>query len=162
MGFLLQGIFPTQGSNPCLLCFLHCRQILYPLSHWRSLFRNTQVLIPGPGNVNLLWLKDLEKIALKLLRWEDYPGLSVWASECSLSVPIRRRRFDCRKEWPWNHILHCWLWRWKKAALTTGKGKERDSRECATDFGLLTSGTVREYVCVVLSYQVCSHLWQQP
>ena len=31
MGFhsLLQGIFPTQGSN---LCLLHCRQILYCLS----------------------------------------------------------------------------------------------------------------------------------
>ena len=32
---LLQGIFPTQGSNPCPL---HCRQILYQLSHkvnWR-------------------------------------------------------------------------------------------------------------------------------
>ena len=27
---LLQGIFPTQGLN---LCFLHCRQILYCLSH---------------------------------------------------------------------------------------------------------------------------------
>ena len=27
---LLQGIFPTQGSNPGLL---HCRQILYRLSH---------------------------------------------------------------------------------------------------------------------------------
>ena len=27
---LLQGIFPTQGSNPGLL---HCGQILYPLSH---------------------------------------------------------------------------------------------------------------------------------
>ena len=27
---LLQGIFPTQGSNPCLP---HCRQILYRLSH---------------------------------------------------------------------------------------------------------------------------------
>ena len=26
---LLQGIFPTQGSNPCLLRLLHCRQILY-------------------------------------------------------------------------------------------------------------------------------------
>ena len=25
--FLLQGIFPTQGSNPHLLCLLHCRQI---------------------------------------------------------------------------------------------------------------------------------------
>ena len=30
---LLQGIFPTQGSNPGLL---HCRQILSPLSHQGS------------------------------------------------------------------------------------------------------------------------------
>ena len=30
---LLQGIFPTQGSNPGLP---HCRQILYHLSHWGS------------------------------------------------------------------------------------------------------------------------------
>ena len=27
--FLLQGIFLTQGSKPCLLGLLHCRQILY-------------------------------------------------------------------------------------------------------------------------------------
>jgi len=27
---LLQGIFPTQGLNPCLP---HCRQVLYLLSH---------------------------------------------------------------------------------------------------------------------------------
>ena len=33
---LLQGIFPTQGSNPHLL---HCRQILYPLSHLESQFK---------------------------------------------------------------------------------------------------------------------------
>ena len=31
--FLLQGIFPTQGSNPGLL---HCRQTLYRLSHLGS------------------------------------------------------------------------------------------------------------------------------
>ena len=31
--FLLQGIFPTQALN---LCFLHCRWILYPLSHQGS------------------------------------------------------------------------------------------------------------------------------
>ena len=31
--FLLQGIFPTQGSNPCLP---YCRWILYQLSHKRS------------------------------------------------------------------------------------------------------------------------------
>ena len=30
---LLQGISPTQGSNPSLLCLLHCRQILY---HWAT------------------------------------------------------------------------------------------------------------------------------
>ena len=30
--FLLQGICPTQGSNPHLLCLLHCRQSLYSLS----------------------------------------------------------------------------------------------------------------------------------
>ena len=33
--FLLQGIFPTQGSNPCLL---QCRQILYCLSPQGSPF----------------------------------------------------------------------------------------------------------------------------
>ena len=30
---LLQGIFPTQGSNLHLLYLLPCRWILYPLSH---------------------------------------------------------------------------------------------------------------------------------
>ena len=42
MGFCRQeywsGIFPTQVSNPHLL---HCRQILYPLSHLGSQFINT-------------------------------------------------------------------------------------------------------------------------
>ena len=31
--FLLKGIFLHQGSNPHFLCLLHCRQILYHLSH---------------------------------------------------------------------------------------------------------------------------------
>ena len=39
--FLLQGIFPTQGSNPGLR---HCRQTLYHLSHqgrsWQKVKRN--------------------------------------------------------------------------------------------------------------------------
>ena len=34
---LLQGIFQIQGSNPCLLCLLHGRQIFFPLSHQGSL-----------------------------------------------------------------------------------------------------------------------------
>ena len=35
--FLLQDVFPTKLSNLHLLCLLHCRQILYPLSHWGSI-----------------------------------------------------------------------------------------------------------------------------
>ena len=35
--FLLQGIFPTQGSNPHLLCLLHCRWIVYLLSQISSI-----------------------------------------------------------------------------------------------------------------------------
>ena len=46
--FLLQGIFPTQGSN---LAFPHCRQTLYPLSHQgsprRRQFRMTIFFIFG-------------------------------------------------------------------------------------------------------------------
>ena len=43
---LLQGIFSTQGSN---LGLLHCRQILYCLSHQRS---------PGVKNVSQAWQVD--------------------------------------------------------------------------------------------------------
>ena len=32
---LLQGVNPTQELNPHLLCLLHCRRILSPLSHLR-------------------------------------------------------------------------------------------------------------------------------
>ena len=42
--FLLQGIFPTWGSNPCLL---HCRQILYQL---RRKWQPTPVFLPGESH----------------------------------------------------------------------------------------------------------------
>ena len=49
--FLLQGIFPTQGSKPGLL---HCWSILYHLSHQRSL----QYLRSKPSKVHFscMWL----------------------------------------------------------------------------------------------------------
>ena len=34
--FLLQGVFLTQKSSLYLLCLLHCRRILYPLSHMET------------------------------------------------------------------------------------------------------------------------------
>ena len=39
----LQGVFLTQGSNPGLL---HCRHILYHLSHWGSPFCREQKCVP--------------------------------------------------------------------------------------------------------------------
>ena len=47
--FLLQGILPTQGSNPGLL---HCRQMLYNLSH--------QGRYPGEGKGKWLQYSGLE------------------------------------------------------------------------------------------------------
>ena len=41
--FLLQGILLTQGSNPHLLCLLHCRWNLYPLNHQGS-YTHTHIL----------------------------------------------------------------------------------------------------------------------
>ena len=53
--FLLQGIFPTQRSNPGLL---HCRLILYQLSYKESpivsWFSPTSLLSPGSGPVSSL------------------------------------------------------------------------------------------------------------
>ena len=49
---LLQGFFPTQGSNPGLP---HCRQILYQLSHreaqeyWRGYPILSPADLPNPG-----------------------------------------------------------------------------------------------------------------
>ena len=46
--FLLQGIFSTQGSNPGLL---HCRRILYQLSHKEAQEYWSGETIPSPGDL---------------------------------------------------------------------------------------------------------------
>ena len=50
--FLLQGIFPTQGSNPGLP---HCRQILDCLSHQGNPWTHTIDIIPVISGIALLW-----------------------------------------------------------------------------------------------------------
>ena len=68
---ILQEIFPTQGSNSGLL---HCRQILYRLSHWRS----TRIL----EWVKWRW-KSLSRVRLFVTPWTtrllsqwNFPGKS--------------------------------------------------------------------------------------
>ena len=46
---LLQGIFPTQGLNPGLL---HCRRILYPLSHQGSPGPRVVIFYKHPGGAD--------------------------------------------------------------------------------------------------------------
>ena len=50
---LLQGIFPTQGSHPGLL---HCRQILYQLSHKGSPLNNTSFKMPDLQDPKITYL----------------------------------------------------------------------------------------------------------
>ena len=58
--FLLQGIFPTQGSNPGLL---HCRQTVYHLSHWGSPMAESEEELKSL----LMKVKvESEKVGLKL------------------------------------------------------------------------------------------------
>ena len=42
---LLQGIFPTQGSNPHLLCLLHCWWILHLLNHQENLRSDLVIIV---------------------------------------------------------------------------------------------------------------------
>ena len=70
---LLQGIFLTQGSNPCLLCLLHYRWILYPWSHLGNTlphthFHLTDVPSTGDKNDNFNPAKVI-KLMQKLLKF---------------------------------------------------------------------------------------------
>ena len=71
---LLQGIFPTQGSN---LCLPHCRQILYRLSHQES---------PHTGNViHAVVSSSLQPLALQHARpLCPSPSPEVCPSSCPL------------------------------------------------------------------------------
>ena len=52
---LLQGIVLTQGLNPLLLCLLHCRHILYSLSHhWK--LQGSNYLLGSPHSQGTLIL----------------------------------------------------------------------------------------------------------
>ena len=62
----LQQIFPTQGSNPHLLCLLHCRQI-EPLG--QAAMEKTQSQIPASPfticiNLNIFWKNFIGRSAL--------------------------------------------------------------------------------------------------
>ena len=74
---LLQGNFPTQGLNPGLP---HCRQILYCLSHQRSLRILECVAYPFSGEFS--WPRNWTRVSLQC-RWilyQESPRTTIWSS----------------------------------------------------------------------------------
>ena len=86
---LLQGIFLTQGSNPHLLCLMHWRQILYPLSQqgspegslkWKYLVSQSCLTLcdpmgyspPGSSVHGILWTRILEWVAISFSRGSSW------------------------------------------------------------------------------------------
>ena len=90
--FLLQEIFPTQGSNPGLL---HCRRILLPLSHLGSFLRSKLKLflsVQGSdcldtGNiVSTTQVLPRKKYSLRGRSWDQSQSTWVWYWLSSLLV----------------------------------------------------------------------------
>jgi len=71
------GIFLTQGLNPSLL---HCRQILYCLSHQGSLFLLQGIFLPQESNQGLLHCR-------RILYQLSYQG----SLENSIEIPLKSR-----------------------------------------------------------------------
>ena len=100
---LLHGIFLTQGSNPGLL---HCRRILYHLSHQGSTWILTS---PQKGGVHLAELTGLpEQGVQEFLGCGRHPGPS-WRSFCSGRIRSLRGEswgVPCEaaetQVWPWS------------------------------------------------------------
>ena len=76
---LLWGIFPIQGSNSGLL---HCRQILYSLSHQgNSVLPPLKIILDGSGS-RLLWFS--------------------WPPMVSATFMLTKPRLLCVVHWPWS------------------------------------------------------------
>ena len=79
---LLQGIFPTQGSNPGLL---HCRRILYQLSHKGSPYIVKAIVFP-------VAMYDRESWTIKEAKCRRLDPFKLWCWRRLLGVPWTARR----------------------------------------------------------------------
>ena len=81
--FLLQRIFPTQGSNLQVPCLLHCRWFLYPLSHQGSPKQRIQNVSAGAGEEKKQGYQDNSKcLSSHFLTWlpcgQGWPPTCTW------------------------------------------------------------------------------------
>ena len=95
---LLQGIFPTQGLNLCLLCLLHWQVDSLPLYHLRSSQDFTTHVIYNKIKISYIWEKEpltlLSDLISKtpgkshLVCWGDSPH-DIWSPLRSLPLILR-------------------------------------------------------------------------
>ena len=105
---LLQGDFPTQGSNRGLL---HCRWILYQLSyegslldHWFTVKRFKSEIVRGKGRE-----KGMELPCFLQVRH------SPWVAPCS---PTQKLSESCPSGFLWRlHYSHDWWHHWPLAII---------------------------------------------
>ena len=90
--FLLQGIFPTQGSNPGLL---HCRQTLWRLSKWVAIpsFRGSS------QHRDRTWVSWVSCIAGEFIT-TDPPGKPLWI----VRTPQKRTKSQKWRNNHWNYF----------------------------------------------------------
>ena len=95
--FFLQGIFPSQGLNPDLL---HCRRILYQLSHKGSPRILERVAGPSPGHLPYSGLEPLSRASpasaggfftSSATFWDDGEFMIVAAGRCRLLQVVVER-----------------------------------------------------------------------
>ena len=84
---LLQGIFPTQGSNPVLP---HCREILYQLSY------------QGGQNCSKQYYLNLDYFHLQLSYLVIYV-MQIFSS--NINYLYERQRIDAFELWCWRRLL---------------------------------------------------------
>ena len=72
--FLLQQIFPTWGSNLCLLCLLHCRQILYYSATGEAWIYPVNCTLPGSSVHGISQARTLEWVSIFSSKRSSQPG----------------------------------------------------------------------------------------
>lgn len=142
---------------------------------WITVLEDVCMLISGSCKSSLIWQKETLQMLnrLRLLRWEDYSGLSWW-TQGNRKGPYKRelegyltqkRRRRCHNR---SKMLCCWVRRWRTGAQAK-EFKKSSSRSCKrqgngffpwasrehvalltlwfwtseTDFGLLATRTVK-------------------
>ena len=107
--FFLQGLFLTQGSNPCLL---HCRQILYlwatgePGNYWHSIY----IVLGIISNIEMIW--SIQRMCVACIQILcHFVGHPWWPRQERICLQCRVLRFD-----PWVRKI---TWRKKMATCSS-------------------------------------------